>query len=110
MAMPAAAAVASSRWTRRPPQVVWRYDGCGGTPFDSERRGTVELLPNGNVLIAESPARARARGDPRARSRRIVWEYFNIAGEIDGKPAVGVITHAERFRPDELPFLQEPVS
>ena len=41
---------------------------------------------------------------------KIVWEYFNIAGEIDGKPAVGVITHAERFRPAELPFLQEPVS
>jgi hypothetical protein len=90
-------------------QVVWRYDGCGGTPFDSERRGTVELLPNGNVLIAES-LRGRVLEVTHDAQPRIVWEYFNIAGEIDGKPAVGVITHAERFRPDELPFLQEPVS
>ena len=41
---------------------------------------------------------------------KFVWEYFNLAGELDGARAVGVITHAERFRPADLPFLQEPVS
>ena len=90
-------------------RVVWRYDGCGGPPFDSERRGTEELLANGNVLIAESLSGRviEITHEPRPR---IVWEYFNTAGEIDGKPAVGMVTHAERFRPDQLPFLQEPVS
>lgn len=90
-------------------QVAWRYDGCGGVPFDSERRGTVQLLPNGNVLIAESLG-GRVLEVTHEVQPKIVWEYFNIAGEIDGKPAVGLITHAERFRPDQLPFLQEPVS
>ena len=33
--------------------VVWSYDGCGEKPFDSERRGVQELLPNGNVLTVE---------------------------------------------------------
>lgn len=90
-------------------QVAWRYDGCGGVPFDSERRGTVEQLSNGNVLIAESLG-GRVLEVTHEAQPRIVWEYFNIVGEIDGKPAVGLITHAERFRPDQLPFLQEPVS
>lgn len=90
-------------------QVAWRYDGCDGVPFDSERRGTVQQLANGNVLIAES-IRGRVLEVTHDDRPRIVWEYFNIAGEIDGKPAVGVITHAERFRPEDLPFLQQPVS
>jgi hypothetical protein len=89
--------------------VAWRYDGCGGPSFDSERRGTQEVLENGNVLIAES-LRGRVLEVTRDPQPKIVWEYFGIAGELDGEPAVGVITHAERFRPADLPFLQEPVS
>ena len=89
--------------------VVWRYDGCGGPPFDSERRGTQELLDNGNVLISEALG-GRVLEVTHDSQPKIVWEYFNIAGELDGGPAVGVITHAERFRPADLPFLQEPVS
>ncbi len=89
--------------------VVWRYDGCGGPPFDSERRGTQELLDNGNVLISEALG-GRVLEVTHDSQPKIVWEYFNIAGELDGGPAVGVITHAERFRPVDLPFLQEPVS
>ena len=54
MAMRAAAAAASWSLCRQTGAVVWRYDGCGGPPFDSERRGTQELLDNGNVLISEA--------------------------------------------------------
>jgi hypothetical protein len=89
--------------------VVWRYDGCAGPPFDSERRGTVELEDNGNVLIAEA-LNGRALEVTHDAQPRIVWEYSNIVGELDGGPAIGVITHAERFRPGTLPFLQGPVS
>ena len=78
-------------------------------PFDSERRGTQELLDNGNVLISEALG-GRVLEVTHDSQPKIVWEYFNIAGELDGGPAVGVITHAERFRPVDLPFLQEPVS
>jgi hypothetical protein len=90
-------------------EAAWRYDGCGGPPFDSERRGTQQLLGNGNVLIAES-LRGRILEVTREAQPKIVWEYFNIVGDLDGDDAIGVITHAERFRPADLPFLQEPVS
>ena len=41
---------------------------------------------------------------------RIVWEYFNIAGRWStGSRRVGLITHAERFRPEDLTFLPAPV-
>ena len=89
--------------------VTWRYDGCEGPDFDSERRGTQEALENGNVLIVES-LRGRVLEVTHDPQPKLVWEYFNLAGELDGKPTVGVITHAERFRPTDLPFLQEPVS
>ena len=89
--------------------VAWAYDGCDGPAFDSERRGTQQVLENGNVLIVES-LRGRVLEVTHEPEPKIVWEYFNLAGELDGKPAVGVITHAERVRPSDLPFLQEPVS
>jgi hypothetical protein len=89
--------------------VVWRYTGCDGHPFDSERRGTLQLLGNGNVLIAES-LRGRAFEVTREPKPAIVWEYYNLLGGLDEADAVGVITHAERFRPADLPFLQDPVS
>ncbi len=90
-------------------KIVWQYRGCDGAAFDSERRGTQEVLENGNVLIAEL-IRGRVLEVTRDRQPKVVWEYFNVTGEIGGKPAVGVITHAERFRPADLPFLEEPVS
>jgi Arylsulfotransferase (ASST) len=89
--------------------VVWRYTGCDGHPFDSERRGTQQLLGNGNVLIAES-LRGRAFEVTREPEPKIVWEHHNLLGGLDEPDAVGVITHAERFRPADLPFLQDPVS
>ena len=69
-----------------------------------------ELLANGNVLTVEPHARSGPGSDRTTRNRRLVWEYYNVAGWLDGEPHVGVITHAERFRPDDLPFLPDPVS
>lgn len=45
--------------------------------------------------------------DPELKS---IWEYFNLAVDLDGTCAVGVITPAEWHHPADLLFLQEPVS
>ena len=62
---------------------------AGGERFYSEAWGEQQLLPNGNVLITESYARAAclksiARGD-------IVWSWVNHVGDLDGKPAGAVV-------------------
>jgi hypothetical protein len=89
--------------------VVWRYDGCAGPPLDSERRGMVQQIENGNVLITEA-LRGRVLEVTHEEQPRIVWEYWNGLEELDGSGLVGVITHAERFRATDLPFLQNPPS
>jgi hypothetical protein len=83
--------------------VTWSYDGCGGGPkFDSDIRGMQQLLPNGNVLVTESVG---GRAFEVTREGRIVWEYVNAIGEIEGRPRVGLVTHAERIPPEALDFL-----
>ncbi len=89
--------------------VVWSYDGCGEKPFYSQTRGVEEVLANGNVLTIE-PHGGRileVTGDAKSR---LVWEYYNVLGMVDGVPRVGLITHAERFRPEDLTFLAAPSS
>lgn len=82
--------------------VPWSYDGCGGTPFSSDIRGMQQQLPNGNILVTESIG---GRVFEATREGRIVWEYVNALGEIEGRARVGLITHAERFPTESLTFL-----
>jgi hypothetical protein len=41
---------------------------------------------------------------------KFIWGYFNLAVELDGACAVGVITPAVWHHPAHQLFLQEPVS
>jgi hypothetical protein len=83
--------------------VTWSYAGCGDGPrFDSPIRGMQQALPNGNVLVAESTG---GRAFEVTREGRIVWEYVNAIGEIEGRPRVGLVTHAERLPAEALTFL-----
>jgi hypothetical protein len=62
-----------------------------------------QVLPNGNVLVTESlggRVLEVARDD-----KKVVWEYVNGLGEIDGAPRVGLVTHAERVPEGYLTFL-----
>jgi hypothetical protein len=63
-----------------------------------------QQLPNGNILITESLG-GRVLEVTRDQPGRIVWEYVNALGEIDGRARVGLITHAERFPAESLTFL-----
>jgi hypothetical protein len=87
--------------------IVWSYDGCGEKPFFSATRGMQEVLPNGNVLTIE-PHGGRVLEVTAGPHSRLVWEYYNVIGMVDGTPHVGLITHAEHFRPQDLTFLAGP--
>lgn len=89
--------------------IVWKYDGCGEKPFFSATRGVEEVLPNGNVLTIE-PHGGRVLEVTGDAQSKLVWEYYNVVGVVDGVPHVGLITHAERFRPEDLTFLAGPTS
>lgn len=87
--------------------VAWSHDGCasaaaGGPRFDSFIRGMQQQLPNGNLLVTESVG---GRAFEVTREGRVVWEYVNAIGEIEGEARVGLVTHAERFLPEALTFL-----
>jgi hypothetical protein len=76
-------------------KVVWSYKGTKDRPFFSYVRGKQSVLPNGNVLIADSEM-GRVFEVTHDKEKRIVWEYVNKVK--DGY--VGVITQADR-RPRE---------
>ena len=74
---------------------------------DPRRAGACS--PNGNVLTVEPHAGRILEVTGDAKSR-LVWEYYNVLGVVDGVPHVGLITHVERFRPEDLTFLAGPSS
>ena len=85
-------------------KIVWSYDGCGGPPFDTGIRGMQQALPNGNVLVTET-MRGRVFEVTRDSPARIVWDYRNALGEVEGQARLGVVTHAERIPREALTFL-----
>lgn len=87
-------------------EVVWRYDGCAGKPFFAETRGEQAVLSNGNVLTFE-PHAGRVFEVTHEPEPRLVWEYYNVLGKLDDELRVGLITHAARFRMEDLPFLAD---
>jgi hypothetical protein len=86
--------------------VVWKYDGCRDPDgFASLTRGVQEVLANGNVLTIEAHGGRvlEVTHDPEPKP---VWEYFNVVGTgDDGRPLLGMVTHAQRFAPGALTFL-----
>ena len=89
--------------------IVWSYTGCGGNSFYSRVRGEVQQLANGNVLIIEA-TKGRLVEVTHTAEPKIVWEYVNSLGSMNGRHAVGIITHAQRVPKDALSFLDVDVS
>lgn len=87
-------------------EIAWAYSGShsekSDTLFDSELRGEVQRLPNGNTLIVES---GNGRVFEVTESQEIVWEFIiPLRGGKDNK-LVPVIQAAERIGKDQVPFL-----
>lgn len=55
-------------------EIVWEYKADPEQDFFSERRGSCQRLPNGNVLITESD---RGRVFEVTRDGEIVWEFYH---------------------------------
>ena len=87
------------------PKMVWSYDH----DLDTGIKGTVRVLPNNNVLIAEAE---RGRVLEVTRSHEIVWEWVNGLGKTDeqGRPLIGVVELAARIPPSSLGFLDNAAS
>jgi hypothetical protein len=54
--------------------ITWRYDGDEVNGFYSYDCGSLQPLPNGNVLVTESNA---GRAFELNRARKIVWEFYS---------------------------------
>ena len=83
--------------------VVWSYGDCADG-FHSEVWGNVQLLANGNVLFPE-PTGGRVFEVTREPKPRVVWEWRNGIGDIDGEPYIGFVGDVARYAREDLPFL-----
>jgi Arylsulfotransferase (ASST) len=83
-------------------EIFWQYPGRGGDDdFDSGWQGTVQQLPNRNILITESD---NARLLEVTRDKKIVWEYRNPLRAGPNKELTGVLSSGHRFGPHDLHF------
>lgn len=66
------------------------YENSEETPFFTAKRGMLDLLPNGNILVAETDAGRAFEFD---NEEKIVREYVNRHDEARVAP----LLHAERY-------------
>jgi hypothetical protein len=82
----------------------WSYAATKDKPLHSPQRGAAQRLPNGNTLILESEA---LRILEVTKSQQVVWEWrFPAPPDQPLQGGDPNISCAQRFGPDELPFLQ----
>lgn len=82
--------------------VEWMYVGNKENPFNTEKVGDAQRLPNGNTLIAES---AHARIFEVTKDGKVVWTY-KLAKKLSDTEYSEAIFTALRFTDDDLPFLK----
>ena len=58
-------------------EIIWEYGTQTGEEFYSETCGTVQELPNGNLLVSETDS---GRAFEVTRDRKIAWEFYNPHG------------------------------
>jgi len=80
-------------------EIVWTYEGSEAAPFYSATCGTVQRLPNGNTLIAESD---RGRAFEVDSDRRIVWEFYNPERAGEGGEFIATIFDLQRIPWDDV--------
>ena len=79
--------------------VSWSFTGDEHFKFHSDTRGSIQMLPNGNILITESNA---GRVFEVTRARKIVWEY-RVGHHVHGMTPA--IFEALRIEPRTLEFI-----
>jgi Arylsulfotransferase (ASST) len=84
-----------------PFKIVWQFPGDTGHKLNSQILGSVQKLPNGNVLITDGDQGRILEVTP---DKKIVWEYNNPFRQGDKKQYVPIIRWAHRFAPAQLHF------
>lgn len=84
-------------------KIVWAYEGAGEEAFYAPSRGEQQLLPNGNILIAD-PYGGRIVEIDRADGNKAVWEWVNLI-----QPGlVGMVTDVQRLPRAALGWIGQP--
>jgi hypothetical protein len=86
-------------------KVAWTFEGDADQAFYARKRGEKQLLPNGNVLIAD-PLNGRLLEIAPAHGNKTVWEWVNLI-----EPgSVGLVTDIQRVPRDGATWLDQPCS
>ena len=83
-------------------EIEWAYVGTEENPFESQIRSAQQRLANGNTLITESSGGRIFEVTP---EQQIVWEYINPVRAGENNSMIPIVSWAQRFTRDELPFL-----
>ncbi len=83
--------------------VEWSFIGSEETPFNTEKVGRLQRLPNGNTLIAESQ---HARILEITKEGKLVWNYKLTKKLSDNEYGEAIFT-ATRYTSEQLPFLKD---
>lgn len=75
-------------------QMVWTYSGTSDKPFESDKSGGEQRLPNGNTLVSEDDG---GRLFEVTKDDKIVWEYKDVR-----------LHHAMRVTKDWVQFPLKP--
>jgi hypothetical protein len=87
-------------------EVVWEFTGSESEPLYSKRSGSVEALPNGNILIVETD---RGRVLEVRPNREVVWEYRNPNVSIEDDDLVAHIYSMDRLDRSGVSWLERPL-
>jgi hypothetical protein len=77
--------------------IVWEWRASPPEAFFSRIRGSVQPLPNGNLLVTES---TKGRAFEITREGTTVWEFWNPESRASGGPRRQVY-HVRRLAPEE---------
>jgi len=87
--------------------IVWSFDGSDDAPLESDIRGGVQRLRNGDTLISESTTGRILEVTP---DHSVVWEYVQPLQDTEhGKRIVAALgLSVARYDPSYLAFLNVP--
>lgn len=85
--------------------ILWQYTGTKESPVFSAYHGSVDPLPNGNVLVTESLGGRIFEVTP---EKEIVWDYRSPwRVDDEGVSKVPALFRGRRYSAEELTFLEE---
>lgn len=85
--------------------VLWVYDGSKDKPFYTAHSGTLDILPNNNILVTESTGQRIFEVTP---EKEVVWEYINtqhVSAPMSNEVLVPAVFSAKRYAQEDIVFL-----